>query len=255
LILHDTLIRKRKEDDMIHVSKSITAGFAAAVLAAAIVAGCANAPLRTEEASASGSLAAANESAKAPEALELFAKSEKDQAASLHSEAGADGGFLKEKAASARPAKKDVIHSEKRTAADAHAELARFAVIKEEERGLVATLSGGVLFRSAESTLLPSARVKLDRVARALLSVNERNVIVEGHTDSRGSESYNQYLSQRRADAVREYIVERGYPADRIQSYGLGKASPIASNASPAGRAGNRRVEIVIEREIQTSCR
>ncbi len=154
----------------------------------------------------------------------------------------------------ANKAKQDLKDSEQRTA-DARAELARLATVKEEERGLVVTLSGGVLFRSAESTLLPSAKVKLDSVTKALLSVSERNIIVEGHTDSRGSESYNQDLSQRRADTVREYIVERGYPADRVQSHGMGKGSPIANNTSSEGRANNRRVEIVIEREVQTSGR
>jgi len=138
--------------------------------------------------------------------------------------------------------------SEQRTA-DARAELARLAVVKEEKRGLVVTLSGGVLFQSAKSTLLPSAQVKLDQVANALLAVvPARNLIVEGHTDSQGSTSYNQDLSQRRADAVRDYLVQKGYPADRIQALGKGKGSPIADNASPEGRANNRRVEIVIER-------
>ena len=147
--------------------------------------------------------------------------------------------------------KQDLSDSEKRTAA-ALAELAKLAAVKEEERGLVVTLSGSVLFRSAESTLLSSAQVKLDQVANALLAVRARNLIVEGHTDSRGSESYNQGLSQRRADAVRDYLVQKGYPADRIQARGKGKGSPIADNASPEGRANNRRVEIVIEREVQT---
>ena len=142
---------------------------------------------------------------------------------------------------------KQASESEKRTA-DAAAKL---AAVKEEERGLVVTLSGSVLFRSAESTLLPSAQVKLDQVAKALLAVRARNLIVEGHTDSQGSESYNQGLSQRRADAVRDYLVQRGYPADRIQARGKGEGSPIADNASPEGRANNRRVEIVIEREVQ----
>jgi OOP family OmpA-OmpF porin len=95
---------------------------------------------------------------------------------------------------------------------------------------------------------LSSAQVKLDQVANALLSVSARNIIVEGHTDSRGSESYNQGLSQRRADAVRNYLVQRGYPSDRIQSRGKGEGSPIADNASSEGRANNRRVEIIIER-------
>ena len=143
--------------------------------------------------------------------------------------------------------KQDLSDSEKRTA-DALAALASLAAVKQEERGLVITLSGGVLFRSAESTLLSSAQVKLDQVADALLNVRARNLIVEGHTDSQGSISYNQDLSQRRADAVRDYLVQRGYPADRIQALGKGKGSPIADNASPEGRANNRRVEIVIER-------
>ena len=143
--------------------------------------------------------------------------------------------------------KQDLSDSEKRTA-DAMAALASLAAVKQEERGLVITLSGGVLFRSAESTLLSSAQVKLDQVANALLDVRARNLIVEGHTDSQGSTSYNQDLSQRRADAVRDYLIQKGYPADRIQARGIGKGRPIADNASPEGRANNRRVEIIIER-------
>jgi outer membrane protein OmpA-like peptidoglycan-associated protein len=159
----------------------------------------------------------------------------------------ADADFQKQQAEIVKQGKQDLIDSEKRTAA-ALAELAKIAAVKEEERGLVVTLSGSVLFRSAKSTLLPSAQVKLDQVANALLAVRARNLIVEGHTDSRGSESYNQGLSQRRADAVRDYLVQRGYPADRIQTRGMGEGSAIADNASPEGRANNRRVEIVIER-------
>ena len=158
-----------------------------------------------------------------------------------------DADFQKQQAEIVKQGKQDLSDSEKRTAA-ALAELANLAAVKEEERGLVVTLSGGVLFRSAESTLLSSAKVKLDQVANALLAVRARNLIVEGHTDSQGSESYNQGLSQRRADTVRDYLVQRGYPADRIQARGKGKGSPIADNASPEGRANNRRVEIVIER-------
>jgi outer membrane protein OmpA-like peptidoglycan-associated protein len=143
-------------------------------------------------------------------------------------------------------AKQDLIDSEKRTA-DALAELAKIAAVKEEERGLVITLSGGVLFRFDDSKLLSSAEVKLDQVAAALLAVKARNIIVEGHTDSKGSESYNQGLSQRRSDTVRDYLVQKGYPTERIQSHGKGMGNPIADNASSEGRANNRRVEIIIE--------
>ena len=161
----------------------------------------------------------------------------------------ADADLQKQQAEIAK-AKQDLIDSEKRTA-DALAALAAITAVKEEERGLVVTLSGSILFRSAKSALLSSAQVKLDQVAKALLAVRARNLIVEGHTDSQGSESYNQGLSLRRAEAVRDYLVQRGYPADRIQAHGKGEGSPIADNASPEGRANNRRVEIVIERELQ----
>ena len=163
----------------------------------------------------------------------------------------ANADFQKKQTEIVKQGKQDLSDSEKRTA-DALAALATLAAVKEEERGLVVTLSGSVLFRSAESTLLPSAQVKLGQVADALLAIRARNLIVEGHTDSQGSESYNQGLSQRRADAVRDYLVQKGYPADRIQARGKGKGSPIADNASPEGRANNRRVEIIIERESRT---
>ena len=139
-------------------------------------------------------------------------------------------------------AKLDLSESEKRNAA-------ALASLKEEERGVVVTLTGSVLFKSGKSTLMPSARTKLDQVANALLTIQARNLIIEGHTDSQGSEANNQELSQRRSEAVRDYLVQRGYPASHIQSQGRGEGSPIAKNDSPEGRANNRRVEIVIARE------
>ncbi len=161
----------------------------------------------------------------------------------LHAIGAADADSQKRRA---EIAKQSLIDSEKRTA-DARAELSKLAAVREEQRGVVVTLSGAVLFQPGKSILLHSAQGKLDEVAQALLSVRERNLVVEGYTDSRGSEAYNQGLSQRRADAVRAYIVQRGYAADRIQALGRGEDSPIADNASSEGRANNRRVEIVIE--------
>ena len=174
-------------------------------------------------------------------------KSDAELAAVRASKEKSDAELQKQQAETVKQGKQDLSDSEQRTAA-ALAELAKLAAVKEEKRGLIVTLSGSVLFRSAKSNLLSSAQVKLDQVANALLAVRARNLIVEGHTDSQGSESYNQGLSQRRADTVRDYLVQRGYPADRIQARGKGKGSPIADNASPEGRANNRRVEIVIER-------
>jgi outer membrane protein OmpA-like peptidoglycan-associated protein len=133
-------------------------------------------------------------------------------------------------------------------AADAQAALVKLAAVKEEARGLVVTLSGSVLFASNKSELLPAAQNRLNQVAEALMATKERKLTVEGHTDSQGSSSYNQVLSQQRADAVRSYIVSRGYPSDLIQARGIGKDRPVADNASAEGRANNRRVEIIIDR-------
>jgi outer membrane protein OmpA-like peptidoglycan-associated protein len=142
--------------------------------------------------------------------------------------------------------------AEKR-ASDSQAALAKLAAVKDEPRGMVITLSGSVLFASNRAVLLPEARTRLDQLAEVLLTNRERNLTVEGHTDSQGSVNYNLDLSQRRADAVRSYLVERGYQGDLIQAHGLGKGSPVADNTSAEGRANNRRVEIVIAHEPHAS--
>ncbi len=131
-------------------------------------------------------------------------------------------------------------------ASDAQKALARLAAVKEEARGLVITLSGSVLFRSDQATLLPEARSRLDEVAAALLESKERTLIVEGHTDSQGSVGHNNDLSQRRAQAVRDYLSSRGYPSANSSAVGYGSQRPVADNKSPEGRANNRRVEIVV---------
>jgi outer membrane protein OmpA-like peptidoglycan-associated protein len=131
-------------------------------------------------------------------------------------------------------------------AATAQADLAKIAAVKEEARGLVITLSGSVLFTSNTSILSPAAQKRLDQVSDALMMTKDKKLTVEGHTDSRGSASHNQELSQQRAEAVRSYIISRGYPSDMIQAQGIGKDRPVADNASAEGRANNRRVEIIV---------
>jgi outer membrane protein OmpA-like peptidoglycan-associated protein len=146
------------------------------------------------------------------------------------------------------------LDADKRTAeAEARAKSAqdalnKLAMVKDDARGMVITLSGSVLFASDQATLLPEAQTRLAQVADALMSTKERNIVVEGHTDSKGSASHNLDLSQRRADAVRSFIVARGYESDKMKAHGIGKDRPTASNASAEGRANNRRVEIIVER-------
>ncbi len=133
-------------------------------------------------------------------------------------------------------------------AADAQLALAKLAAVKEEERGLVITLSGSVLFASNQSNLLPAAQDRLNKVADALLVTKERKLTIEGYTDSQGTSSYNMVLSQKRADVVRSYLISRGYPGELIQAQGIGEESPVANNNTAEGRANNRRVEIVVNR-------
>ncbi len=137
--------------------------------------------------------------------------------------------------------------AEKR-ALQAAADLAKFATVKQEPRGMVITLSGSVLFTSAKWDLLPAAQLKLNEVADALTKEDrDSRMVVEGHTDSQGSAAYNQDLSQHRAQAVRDYLVTRGIAADRITAQGFGPTRSIADNTSSEGRANNRRVEIVVQ--------
>jgi OOP family OmpA-OmpF porin len=104
------------------------------------------------------------------------------------------------------------------------------------------------MFVSNQATLLASAQTKLDQISAALVSSSDTtdSILIEGYTDSLGGDAHNIALSQRRAQAVRDYIVSRGYPTEKIRSTGMGKANPIASNANAEGRANNRRVEIII---------
>ncbi len=115
---------------------------------------------------------------------------------------------------------------------------------KKTDRGMVMTLSD-VLFDTGKSTLKPGATRDLDRLAQALKDNQNTRVKIEGYTDSVGSDSYNQELSQRRAQAVADALQSRGVPADRYEVEGLGKEYPVATNDTPAGRQQNRRVEIV----------
>ena len=133
-------------------------------------------------------------------------------------------------------------------ARQAMAELERMANVKRETRGLVITLSGQVLFVTDQATLLPAARTSLDSVVAALKGVTPETgkVVIEGHTDSTGARGYNLELSQKRAQAVRDYLVSHGVPGDLLTTQGLGPDRPVANNRSPEGRANNRRVEIVI---------
>lgn len=130
----------------------------------------------------------------------------------------------------------------------AMSDLSRIGTVKQDTRGMVLTLSGSVLFASGKATLLPPAKAKLDQVADVLANQDkDAKIVVEGYTDAQGSDDLNQKLSDKRAESVRDYLVGHGVARDRVTAKGMGKANPIASNATAEGRADNRRVEIVFQ--------
>jgi outer membrane protein OmpA-like peptidoglycan-associated protein len=115
---------------------------------------------------------------------------------------------------------------------------------RQTDRGVVVTL-GDVLFETGQATLKPGANLALNRLATFLSGNPQTRILIEGHTDSVGSEEYNEVLSERRARAVATELMSRGISADQLQTLGRGKGYPVASNDTPEGRQQNRRVEIV----------
>ena len=117
---------------------------------------------------------------------------------------------------------------------------------ESESRGQVMTL-GDAVFPPGKATLQPEALAGLDTVVEFVNKEPSRRIRIEGHTDNRGSDNLNQVLSQQRAEAVRDALVQRGVDASRITAVGLGKSVPAATNDTPEGRAKNRRVEVILE--------
>ena len=105
----------------------------------------------------------------------------------------------------------------------------------------------GVNFATDSSAIDPGSAVVLDVAADQLRGSPGVRVVIEGHTDSTGTEAYNQGLSQRRADSVRSYLVRKGIAAERLTARGLGESDPVGSNDTAEGRAMNRRVELEVK--------
>lgn len=117
---------------------------------------------------------------------------------------------------------------------------------KKTDRGVVVTL-GDVLFDTGKATLKPGAYPTIDRLANALKASADRKVLIEGHTDSVGSDEMNQSLSERRAASVQAALFERGVESSQISTIGKGESTPIASNDDAGGRQRNRRVELIFQ--------
>lgn len=129
---------------------------------------------------------------------------------------------------------------------DARDTIAKIAAVKDDDRGMVITLQGEVLFKTGKWDLKAGAMAKLDQIADALRG-KEQPIVVYGFTDNVGTRDNNMDLSQKRAQSVRDYLVTKGIPQDLITAQGKGPDEPISDNGSVEGRAANRRVELVVQ--------
>jgi outer membrane protein OmpA-like peptidoglycan-associated protein len=195
-------------------------------------------------------LAQAHAAAKADDARVASGQAERDQI--MLAARTREANNAKMAAANANQAK-DAALSERdaanQEAARAQAELEQLKATPTP-RGSVMTL-GDVLFDTGRAELKSGAARKLDQLVQFLMEHPERRVQIDGFTDSVGSDSYNEELSQRRADSVKAVLLSRGVDASRVSTEGYGKAYPVANNSDSGGRQLNRRVEVVIGNSSQ----
>ncbi|MGB2675539.1 MAG: OmpA family protein [Candidatus Acidiferrum sp.] len=190
----------------------------------------------------------------AQEAARQKAEAEKASAAALAQQQAAQAAA--EQAARDRAAAQAETEKARQAAAQAEAEKAQLRAqllaqlnsilqTRDSARGLIVNMSD-VLFDTGSHTLKAGAREKLAKISGILLAHPGLTLQIEGHTDSVGSDEFNQQLSERRADAVRDFLAEQGVPVSSITARGFGKTQPVATNDTPEGRQRNRRVELVV---------
>ena len=190
----------------------------------------------------------------AQEAARQKAEAEKASAAAIAQQQAAQAAA--EQAARDRADAQAEAEKARQAAAQAEAEKAQLRAqllaqlnsilqTRDSARGLIVNMSD-VLFDTGSHVLKPGAREKLAKISGILLAHPGLTLQIEGHTDSVGSDEYNQQLSERRADSVRDFLAEQGVPVSSITARGFGKTQPVASNDTPEGRQRNRRVELVV---------
>lgn len=129
--------------------------------------------------------------------------------------------------------------------------LSRLAKVREEARGTIVTLPGNIFFDFNKADVKPAMQEKLAEIAQVLAAVPDQHLLIEGHTDSDGPSEYNLTLSEQRAQSVQSILLAGGIAPERIKTKGYGQDRPVAPNDTAAGKAQNRRVEIVLEPTIK----
>ncbi len=120
------------------------------------------------------------------------------------------------------------------------------ATVERVGEGILITFNSGLQFNLNSYELQADTKANLDDLAKTLKKYDDTNILIEGHTDSSGDDAYNMRLSDNRADAVKDYLNDKGIKSGRIETKGYGESQPLETNETEAGRAKNRRVEVAI---------
>jgi outer membrane protein OmpA-like peptidoglycan-associated protein len=219
----------------------------------------AEADARTAQDQAAQAQARSDEDARRrAEAEQARADAERQQAAALaqqqQAQADADAARLAAETAARQTAEADrqrqeAIRQKEEMRARLLAQLNQVLQTRDTARGLIVSMPD-VLFDFNKYTLKPEARERLARISGIVLAYPDLKLQVEGYTDSIGSDEYNQTLSEKRAEAVRDYLVSSGVSMNNVAAQGLGKTDPVADNATAAGRKLNRRVEMIVSGDV-----
>jgi outer membrane protein OmpA-like peptidoglycan-associated protein len=185
------------------------------------------------------------------EAEQAQAEAQRQQAAALaeQQKAQAESEAARMAAGEAERQRQEAVRQKEEMRARLLAQLNQVLQTRDTARGLIVSMPD-VLFDFNKYTLKPEARERLARISGIVLAYPDLKLEIEGYTDSIGSDEYNQTLSEKRAEAVRDYLVSSAVPMNSVAARGLGKADPIADNATAAGRKLNRRVEMIVSGDV-----
>jgi outer membrane protein OmpA-like peptidoglycan-associated protein len=212
----------------------------------------AEADARLAQEQAAQSKAQADEDARRrAEAEQAQAEAQRQQAAALAQQQQAEAATAAAQlaAAEADRQKQEAIRQKEAMRARLLAQLNQVLQTRDTARGLIVSMPD-VLFDFNKYTLKPEARERLARISGIVLAYPDLKLQIEGYTDSIGSDEYNQTLSEKRAGAVRGYLISSGVSMDNVTAVGMGKADPIADNTTAAGRKLNRRVEMIVSGDV-----
>jgi outer membrane protein OmpA-like peptidoglycan-associated protein len=219
----------------------------------------AEADARAAQEQAAKSQAQAEEDARRrAEAEQAQAEAQRQQAAALAQQQQAEAASAAANLAAAEAErqrqeadrqKQEAIRQKEAMRARLLAQLNQVLQTRDTARGLIVSMPD-VLFDFNKYTLKPEARERLARISGIVLAYPDLKLQIEGYTDSIGSDEYNQTLSEKRAGAVRGYLISSGVSMDNVTAQGMGKADPIADNKTAAGRKLNRRVEMIVSGDV-----